>query len=274
MEMRFNDLQQQSEKDRINFENQLKKLNKEVEVAAKENSSLKAYNNQLIDENAKLKFEIKNYRQEIEIGTKKLNRSDNTEERKHDQKVILEFQESQNKIKNLEENIQDLINAKTLAEGEQCNLRYQINDYKNKLYEQNEIIKDLENEINNLNISLKEKNDLINHLRQNKTHKDEEKEKKLLSNEQALKTLEETKDQLVQQIKKIENELDQSRAEIMKLRKELAIETEKNAQKNLEKELKESQFALDKLQERQSEEGKCSIKSVEHTIRVKKIILY
>lgn len=256
LEVHFNDLKQQREKDRMDFENQLKKLNKELEIVAKENSSLKSYIDELVDENTKLKLDIKNFPLEIK-ESKKTNQSTDESLKNQYLEAIQRFQEDQNKIKHLEENVEDLINGKTLAKGEQCNLRYQISDYKNKLNEQNEVIKALKNEINNLNVTLKENNDLINELRLNPSlHDYEELEKILLSQEQALKISEETVKNLGEQVEELKCKIEQLKEEIMKLTKELAIETEKNVQRNIEKELNDTQKALDKLRENRSEECK------------------
>lgn len=262
VEMRFHELQQQSEKDKFNFENNIKKLNKELEIAANENRNLKAYIDQLIDENAKLNLSMKKIMVENETNTeKKMNKSDDVEGslKKQNLEAIQRFHEAQNRIKALEDNIQDLINGKTLAEGEQCNLRYQVTDYKNKLDEQNEIIKDLEDEVLNLNVSLKEKNELINELRKNSTIEDCEKLKeKFSTNEQALQSLEENNKELIQQVENLKYEVDQSREERMKLTKKITIENEKNYQRRLEKELYDTQqHALVKSKEQNSEESKC-----------------
>lgn len=247
LETRYNELKLQSEEERTNFQSQLKNLNKELEIASKETSSLKSYVDQLIDENTKLKGLIK-----TDQENEKLNKSDTCDQtlKKQYLDAIQKFNEAQFKIKSLEENIEDLSNGKTISEGEQCNLRYQIGDQRKKLEEQNEIIKDLKNEVNNLRASLNDQEDLINDLRQNPSLKDyKELEKNFLSNENELKTIKKNMNELMQQIERVKAELDHSREDVIRLTKELAVETEKNVQKNIEKELNETQMALDRLQE-------------------------
>lgn len=253
--MLLSDLQQQTLKDKIAFENQLKKLTKEIEIADREISNLKSYINQLVDENAKLKLNIKNFRTPNEKSYESINPEESL--KKQYKEAIQRIHDLQKTVENLEETIQDLINAKTLAEGEQCNLCYQINDYKNKVEKLNENIQDLESEVQTLKTSVKEKKNLINELRRNPTAEDfEELENKFLYSEQALKLLEDEKNDLFLQIDKLKDELVKSKDEVIRLTKEIALETEKNVRRNLENELNETQNALDKHQENESNDSK------------------
>lgn len=207
---------------------------------------MKSFIDQLIDENTKLKLNIKSSECENEMKLEKSIGNTHSEEYLKMQylEAVQRTRESQKRIKYLEETIQELTNGKTLAEGEQCTLRYQINDCRNKLQEQSENIKDLENDIKKQTKTLKEKDDLIDELRLNPSLKDFEELEKLM---------EKTKNELFQQMGNLKYELEKSREEIMRLTKELAIETEKTVRRNLEKELNETQHALEEHRERSDE---------------------
>lgn len=257
LELRYNDILQQTEKDRINFENELTKYKRELEAVSKENSSLKSYIDQLIDEIAKLKQDAKNSKliivNDIETSESSIKKQECVKAQCLETKQ--KCQETECTIKHLEDIIQDLTNGKTLAEGEQCTLRYEINDHKSKLEAQNQIIKDMETDIEYYINSLKEKDEIINKVKASSTQREfKELESKYLLNEEILKSLENTKNQLLEQVEKLQNQVIQSREEIMRLTKQLATEMEKNVRRNLEKELDDTQNAVEEhLQDRNKE---------------------
>lgn len=251
-------MQRQNEREIMNFQSQLKQVNKELEIASKENSSLKSYIDQLIDENTKLKLDIKNSRVEIEHEPKKTDKSTTDESlKKTFLEAVQKMSEAQYRIKHLEETIEDLTNGKTLAEGEQCTLRYQISDYKSKINEQNATIKDLEKEINGLKNDIREMNEVIKEFKQNPNNENyEELERNLLTTQQTLMALEKDRNEMVQKMVELKCELHQSKDEVTRLTKELVNETEKNVRRNLEKELYTTEYALNKHEEIKSEECK------------------
>lgn len=256
---RYIELQELSNKEKNDFENQLRQLNKDLEISLKENVNLKSYIDKLVDEIAKLKLEIKNMQKQNETESEKINQTteSNSISKKQYYDTICKVEEADARIRNLEDVIEELNNAKTLEEGEQCNLRYQLTDYKNKLEEQAKNIDNLESKLDGLNKTVKEKDDLINELKRNMNLEEyKELKQKYLDSENTVRELEKHKNDLIEQVANLREELEKSKEEVLRLTKELANEAEKNVRRNLEKELNETQLALDKGQESKANECK------------------
>ncbi|KAJ8934718.1 hypothetical protein NQ318_004502 [Aromia moschata] len=160
--------------------------------------------------------------------------------------ALKQLQKTNGKIKSLQEAIDDLKNAKTIAEGEKCTYQFQLKDCESQLEQACKTIKYLENEIENLTKMVREKTEIIIQLEQNsKTNGIERLKDQLKITENALKMCEEDKKELNDLLQKVKFQLEESKKETVRLQQEVTEVNDKAVRRNLEKELKEAENQLE-----------------------------
>ncbi|XP_018574443.1 spindle pole body component 110, partial [Anoplophora glabripennis] len=311
-----------AEKDKHNLENQVKSLQKDLEVSLSEVKNLKQFSDELMRENAKMKLDLKqaqvqleniesvshrvcetdtirneyeelkqqlnqvmvhlqkskSHKENPEIVTNlesdmeefllSLDRSDirtvfenRIEQWKKSLDVIKtmlgaeadqvqaqfketlqQLQESKHKIKALEDALEDMTNAKTIAEGEKCTYQYQIRDYENQLDHASKTIKYLETEVEDLTNKLRKKQETADQLHRNNIDKLRE---ELSYKDNVLKICEENKNELSDLLHKTKLQLEEAKKEVLTLQRKLTDMNDKDVRRNLEKELKEAENHLE-----------------------------
>lgn len=321
-------------KDKCNLENEIKSLQKDLEIALSEVKNLKGFSDELMEENAKLKSELKQTQTQLEsIDTVSRNVHDTDtvrneyEELKHqlnqvmahleksktykdnpeiivhlesdmegflhslnksETKILVEgrikqwkkqldiiktmigsetdqvepaklretvqkLQESKSKIKALEDALEDMTNAKTIAEGEKCTYQFQVKDYENQLEHACKTIKYLEIEIDDLKKQLKEKEEIVIQLQHDDMRRELDKLREELScKENVLKICEENKNELNDLLHKTTSQLEEAKKEVFTLQTKLNDTNDRVVRRKLEKELKEAE---NNLEQTRIEEG-------------------
>ncbi|KAJ8913611.1 hypothetical protein NQ315_013433 [Exocentrus adspersus] len=166
--------------------------------------------------------------------------------------TLQKLQESQNKVKKLEDVLEDLTSAKTIAEGEKCTYQYQLKDCENQLQHTCKTNKKLEAEMDALTNQLQEKEDRMYQLMQNNAKEEIDKLKEALSyKDNILKICEENKKELNELLHKTQLQLEDAKNEVLVLQNKLAEMDDTKVRHSIEQELKEteSQVEQSKLEE-------------------------
>nr|XP_023025665.1 uncharacterized protein PFB0765w-like [Leptinotarsa decemlineata] len=213
-------LKLKSDKERNDFDNHLKKLQKDLDDSASEIDSLKQYIDKLLNENSRLISQHK----------------------EHDENMKAEKHDLQNKLKMLEETVEELTNFKTLSDGEKCTYQSQVTNYKNRLEDTEKILESVKIELQEITATLKDKEKLIEDLRHSLKNSETEifeLKGQLSSKDAALKLAADTKNELLQLLEHTNLELETAKKNIFNLQNQEADVTEKNVRRNLERELQE-----------------------------------
>lgn len=138
-----------SEKERTNFKNEINKLKQELEVSSAELMNLKKYTDELINENVRLKS---------------LAKSEDKSLNDHYLQSVEALRDAQEQLRLLQDTVDELTNLKTIAEGERCTFEYETKTYKQQLENCQSYATQLESELEDIMKELKEREELIKNL--------------------------------------------------------------------------------------------------------------
>ncbi|CAG9773057.1 unnamed protein product [Ceutorhynchus assimilis] len=139
--------------------------------------------------------------------------------------AIMNLQSSNEKIKELEEGIQDLKNSLTIAEGEKCGLSMELKDVLGKLEESEKSRRSLEEDLKNIQIDEKT-GKKIDHLKRQLENQKEKYNKKTTDLEAALESLslaENDKEEQKRWMDKMHNEIEKLKNINTKLERQLDV---------------------------------------------------
>ncbi|CAG9817152.1 unnamed protein product [Phaedon cochleariae] len=258
-----------NEKEKNDYENRLKKMQKELEVCSAEFNNLKKYSEELINDNVRLKEQLTNMISKNET----INIEPDQELKKHYDETTKKLHHYQEKVKSLEEKIEELANTKTLSEGEKYNYELQITDHRNQLNKAENTIENLNSELQALSQVVKEKENIINHLEQTLMRLDSEAgvlKQKLTTREHAIEMCEKKKTDLEQLLEEVQSELVKTKEQVIDIRKEAIMSAElpevmvveKNIRRNLEKEMLETE-----MREAENKEYQVDVLTIEIKLR-------
>ncbi|KAJ8984820.1 hypothetical protein NQ317_013019 [Molorchus minor] len=159
----------------------------------------------------------------------------------NDDELHISLQKANSNIKRLEEALDDLRRAKTITEGEKCTFQFQLKDCESQLEQASKTIEYYKIEIENLTGLLKEKEDIINTMKNDYRYLKEQ----LNMKDSALKISEEDKLELRELLQKVKLQLEESEKEVLKMQNQITEIKEKSVRRNLEKELKEAENQLE-----------------------------
>lgn len=143
-----------SEKDRNNFENEIKKLHNELSISLNEITNLKQHIQELSNENSKLQSQLN-------IGF------EDTSVKKQYLESIQALRDARNEVKRLQETVDELRNLKTIAEGDRCTFEFEAKDAKYKLESVDKYLSKLEKQLDQATEDLQSKDQIINTLQKN-----------------------------------------------------------------------------------------------------------
>lgn len=259
LEIQLDTVKQQILKDKNNFENEMKRLQKELEISSSEIQNLKLYIDQLISENTKLKLDLKKTHEKINISDD-IDKNTSFEGpllKQHYLDVVKSLNDANSKIQILADTVEELNNAKTILEGEKCSYQDQLKDCEGQMEKLCQAIANLEKDIAELTTTIEYKNAIIDKLQQNPPKSELEiLQKELSCKNDALKIAEENKQELVELLEKSNSELEESKKQLLQLQRQVAEITEKSVRRNLAKELKDAENTADQSKREEDMEGK------------------
>ncbi|XP_060528147.1 early endosome antigen 1-like [Cylas formicarius] len=174
--------------------------------------------------------------------------------KRQQKEVVTNLQQSQERIKELEDLLQDMKNAATIAEGEKCSIKFELRNCVKQLQESQNLCKNLE-----LQLQQKEDNITVSQELENLKTKLELLQKDNVAKENCLKVSEQAKNELNNLIDKMRGELEHVTKEKLKLENMVA-------NRSLDKELQgvhhglEERPGSEKKIELQAELIKCELK--------------
>lgn len=210
---------------------------------------MKLHIDQLINENTKLKIDLENATKNTD---KHNSNCDDPELKKQYLAAVQNLNDARNRMKNLEENLQEMNNIKKAAEEEKLIYQSQLKDCEAQMENVCQALKTLESEISHLSKQVEEKDGLINKL----ISKQEDQQKEIIYKENSLQILEKNKKELVELLEKTNNELEESKKDVLILQQQLVEASERNVRRNLENELKEAEIIYEQSKREEDIEGK------------------